>query len=237
MSPPSLPQSLNKTEIRVAYEISEAPSWRGRAVVVDLFRFSNTVCALLKSGRRDVRIYPTPAYAVAARKKEKGADLFSEIEMGPEVDRYDNSPYTALYGSDSARPALVVTNSGSPAALSPAFAKEILIGCFANSAVLSGHCCANPMPTLIVPACIYYNREHVEDFICARALADEIEGRDSFPEALGEIHKSGRIMDFIAQRPETGKRDMEIALKKDCMNVLPGVKILGVYGVVTGVSV
>jgi len=179
-----------------------------------------------------VRVYLSPACAIAAGKVEKNSDLFSEIEMGPGVDRYDNSPYTALYSSDKSRPALVVTNSGSPAVMSLAFSREVLIGCFANSEALSVYCRANPMPTLIVPACLYYNREHVEDFICARALAEEINGKDSFPGALEEIHASGRIMDFMALRPATGKMDMEIVLKKDGMDVLPKVKITGSYGVV-----
>ena len=231
MSHPSLLPSKNK----VAYELSEAVQWRHRSVVIDLFRFSNTVCALIKSGRADVRIYSSPAHAIAVRKVEKNSDLFSEIEMAPDVDKYDNSPYTVLYGSDNTRPALVVTNSGSPAVMSLAFSKEVLIACFANASALAGYCRANPMPTLIVPACLYYNRAHVEDFICARALAEEIEGKDSFSGALEEIHKSGRIMDFMALRPETGQRDMKIVLKKDTMNVLPRVKIMGAYGVVENV--
>ncbi|HAH30899.1 MAG TPA: hypothetical protein DCL44_01135 [Elusimicrobia bacterium] len=232
MSHPFPPQPKNKIEIRVAYELSEARLWRGRSVVVDLFRFSNTVCALLKNGRRDVRVYSSPAHAIAVRKVEKNSDLFSEIEMGPDVDKYDNSPHTALYRSDNSRPALVVTNSGSPAVMSLALSKEVLIACFANASAFAGYCRANPMPTLMVPACLYYNRAHVEDFICARSLAEEIGGKDAFPGALEEIHKSGRIMDFMALRPETGKMDMEIALNKDTMNVLPRVKIMGVYGVV-----
>jgi len=218
-------------EIRVAYETAEARLWRGRAVVVDLFRFSNTICALLKSGRRDVRIYLSPACAVSAGKAEKNSDLFSEIEMGPEVDKYDNSPYTALYASDSRRPALVVTNSGSPAVMSLGAAREVLIGCFANASALSAYCRQNPLPTLIVPACIYYNRGHVEDFICARALAEQITGKDPFPGALEEIHSSGRVMDFMVFRPSTGKRDMEIVLRKDGMSVLPKVKIMDGYGI------
>jgi len=216
--------------MRVAYETAEARLWRGRAVVVDLFRFSNTVCALLKSGRSDVRVYSSLAHAISVGKVEKNSDLFSEMEMGPEVDRYDNSPHTALYGSDSSRSALVVTNSGSPAVISLAFSKEVLIGCFANAGALAAYCRANPIPTLFVPACIYYNRAHVEDFICSRALVEEIEGKDSFSGALQEIYSSGRVMEFLAGRPQTGKRDIEIVLKKDSLPVLPRIKILGVYG-------
>ena len=218
--------------VRVAYEPSEAGSWRGRALVIDLFRFSNTICALLESGRSDIRVYASPARAVAVRKLEKNSDLFSEIALGPGVEQYDNSPYTALYGSDPARAALSVTNSGSPAATALPLAEEVLIACFANFPALTAYCRSRPRPTLIVPACLFFNRAHVEDFICARALERELAGEDAFAAALEEIHASGRVLDFMTTRPETGKRDMEIALKKGIFKSVPRLKLVNGVGTV-----
>ena len=225
---PPLPQN----KIIIALDRSEAVTWRGRGIVIDLFRFSNTICALVESGRRDVRVYPSPAMALAARRLIRDADLFSEIDLGPGVDRYDNSPYTALYGSDPSRPALSATNSGSPAAASLLLAEEILVACFANFPALVAYCLADPKPTLIVPACLFYDSRHVEDMICARALAEEFEGRDAFPQALEEIHASGRVLDFLSTRPETGKRDMELALRKGFMKAVPRIKFTAGAGMV-----
>ncbi len=218
--------------VKVADKTREARTWRGRGIVIDLFRFSNTVCALLKSGRGDIRVYLDPARAAAVKTLEAGSDLFSEIDFPPEVDKYDNSPYTALYASDASRPALIVTNSGSPAVMSLLKAGEILIGCFANMPFVARYCRDNPMDTLIVPACLYYDKKHIEDFICARALANAIAGRESFAEALKEIYASARVADFMAYRPETGKRDMEILLQKGTMDVVPRVTLSGAYGTV-----
>lgn len=231
------PRRPNNNSVRVALEPAEAASWRGRALVIDLFRFSNTICALVESGRRDIRVYSSPARAVAARRLEKNADLFSEIDLGPGVDRYDNSPYTALYGSDPSRAALSVTNSGSPAAVSLTLADEILIACFANFPALVPYCLSGPKPVLIVPACLFHNRAHVEDFICARALERELAGEDAFEEALGEIHASGRVLDFMTTRPETGKRDMEIALKKGLFRAVPRVRLRDGVGVVENAGI
>ena len=228
MSPTSLP--LPQNSVSIALDAAEARTWRGRGIVIDLFRFSNTICALVESGRRDVRVYPTPAMALSARRLLKDADLFSEINLG--VEQYDNSPYTALYGSDPARPALSVTNSGSPAAASLLLAEEVLVACFANFPALAAYCRANPKPTLIVPACLFYDMKHVEDMICARALVGELEGRDAFPDALGEIHSSGRVLDFMAFRPETGKRDMELVLRKGWMKSVPRIKFKAGAGLV-----
>lgn len=230
MSQPSPLPSQNKA--RLCLERAEAASWHGRGIVIDLFRFSNTICALVESGRRDIRVYASPERAVAVSKLEKNADLFSEIELGPGVEQYDNSPYTALHDSDVTRTALSVTNSGSPAAASLQMAEEVLVGCFANFPALAAYCRANPKPTLIVPACLFYNMEHVEDMICARALLEELEGRDAFPAALEEIHASGRVLDFMTFRPETGKRDMELVLRKGTIKAVPRIKFKNGVGLV-----
>jgi len=231
------PPPRDSAGVRVAYDPFEVRAWCGRALVIDLFRFSNTICALLESGRRDIRVYASPERAVAARKLENNSDLFSEIDLGPGVYQYDNSPYTALHGSDPARAALSVTNSGSPAATAPTLAAEILIACFANSPALTAWCRSRPMPTLIVPACLFYNSAHVEDFICARALERELtgevcaaRGQDAFAAALEEIHASGRVLDFMTTRPETGKRDMEIALQRGIFKSVPRLKLASGVG-------
>ena len=228
MSPKLPPAPQN--DIRIALDRAEARTWRGRGIVIDLFRFSNTITALLESGRRDVRVYPDPALALSARRQLPGSDIFSEINLG--VEQYDNSPYTALHGSDPSRPALSVTNSGSPAASSLLLASEILVACFANFPALAAYCRAHPAPTLIVPACLFYDARHVEDMICARALVEELEGRDAFPAALEEIHASGRVLDFLAFRPETCKRDMELVLKKGWMKSVPRIKFKAGAGLV-----
>ena len=95
---------------------------------------------------------------------------------------------------------------------------------------------ATPKPTLIVPACLFYDMRHVEDMICARALVEELEGRDAFPAALDEIHASGRVLDFLAFRPETGRRDMELVLKKGWMKAVPRIKFKAGAGLVENLA-
>ena len=221
--------------VKIALEQREARAWRGRGIVIDLFRFSNTVCALLKSGRCGIRVYAEPARAAAVKAVEKGSDLFSEIDFPPEVDKYDNSPYLALHGSASDRPALIVTNSGSPAVMSLSAAGEVLIGCFANMPFIARYCRENPMDTLIVPACLFYDIKHVEDVICARALSDAVEGKDSFAAALEAINSSGRVPDFLTFRPETGKRDMDLILQNGTMDVIPRVTLSGECGTIENI--
>lgn len=217
---------LAPVKFRVAYEPGEARDWRARAVVIDLFRFSNTVCALLESGRRDIRIYSDPSLAVAAGKASH-ADIFSEMDL-PGVKKYDNSPMTALKGSDPSRPAVIVTNSGSKAVMACPTAAEVLIGGFANSAALLEYCSRKPMDTLFVPACLYYDRAHVEDFSCARYLSDLFSGNASLEEALAEIHASGRPLDFLTSRP-SGRQDLEMSLSTGLFAAVPSAWHRGIF--------
>lgn len=222
-------------QVRVAESASEASSWTGLAVVVDVLRCSTTICALLESGRNDVRVYSSPEYARSVFETEKEADLFSELDFGPFFKKNDNSPYLALRGPAGARPALSVTGSGTPAIMSLRGAGRIIIGCFANFRVLVDFLKNCGEEIMIVPACLYLDPAHVEDILCAKAIAEGVRGGDTVMEAVGLIHSSGRPVDFIASRPETGKEDLRLALDTGRFAVLPQVKIEGVFGRVTDI--
>ncbi len=250
---------INNYIVKVAYDTDEIKKWLGRVIVVDLFRFSNTVCALMTNGRKNIKIYSEPKLAIAAKKIKKNTDLFSEIEF-PFIDRYDNpttrlsperrlkktsgindaasgwwdnSPYLAMNLKETDRDAVIVTRSGSKTVMASTSAKEIIIGCFANMPQLSEYVFKNKMDTLIAPACLFYDRNHVEDFICSRTLCDAFNGKDTFQAAIEEIHKSSRILDFIAFRPENGRKDIEMILKTGTMKVLPKAIIRGVFAEVS----
>lgn len=220
---------------RVARSVREASAWTGQAVVVDVLRCSTTICALLKSGRRDIRVYSSPEYARCVFETEKETDLFSELDFGPFFKKNDNSPYLALRCPGAPRPAISVTGSGTPAIMSLRNASRIIIGCFANFRVLAGFLKDCPAETIIIPACLYLDPAHVEDIICAEAIVDSAGGRDTVMEAVGRVHSSGRPMDFIASRPETGHEDLKIALDVGRFSVLPQVRLERVVGRVTDI--
>ena len=221
--------------VRVAYAADEVKNWTERIIVVDLFRFSNTVCALMASGRKNIKIYSNLKCALIAKEIAKDVDLFSEIDF-PALDRYDNSPYLAMNFTDASKDAIIITCSGSKAVLASVSAREVIIGCFANLPCICEYAEKNKMNTLIVPACIFYDRSHVEDFICSRALQDALNGKDTFPAALEEIHKSSRVLDFLVSRPEDGKKDIEMTLKKGTVKILPKATIKGIFAEVSNIS-
>ncbi len=216
----------------IADKPAQAAAWRGLAVVVDVLRCSTTICALVKNGRKDIRICANRKLAAAVSAGGKDADIFSELEFSPPGKKFDNSPHLALSAAfNPDKPVIVVTGSGAPAIMSLLRAKEIIIGCFANFSALVRYLKQSAGADLmIIPACIYLDPAHVEDKICSQAIADAISGPDASLEAAGRIHSTGRPMDFLLTRPETGKQDLEIALTPNTVFAVPQVKIKGVWG-------
>jgi len=89
---------------------------------------------------------------------------------------------------------------------------------------------------MIIPACLYLDPGHVEDVICAGAIAEHVNGKDACMEAIGKVHSSGRPVDFLAGRPETGREDIRLALQPDTLPVIPEIEIKGFYAGVSGVE-
>ena len=69
------------------------------------------------------------------------------------------------------------------------------------------------------------------------ALERELAGEDTYAAALQEIHASGRVLDFMTTRPDTGRRDMEIALKKGIFGAVPRVKLVNGVGTVENAAI
>ena len=100
-----------------------------------------------------------------------------------------------LHGSDASRPALIVTNSGSPAVMSLVRAQEILIGCFANFSALLRVLRRSRGAICLVPAASPTPHPgRVEDEACAAALKAALLGvSGAGPRAVAaESRTSGR---------------------------------------------
>jgi len=81
MSQKSPPPQSNK--IRIAFDRAEAVTWRGRGIVIDLFRFSNTICALLESGRRDVKEFGNDGWTIVTKDHSLSAQWEHTVLVTP----------------------------------------------------------------------------------------------------------------------------------------------------------
>ncbi len=218
--------------IRIAFDKDEVYDFSGTAIVIDLFRFSCTLACLVKRGKKEIKIFSDRENAVLYHRNNPGGEFFSEMDIS-EIEKFDNSPYLALEKSNPDSPAVIVTNSGSKAVMACRKAGEIYIAGFHNLPVLLEKLKNSSENILIVPACIFYNREHKEDFIAAQAFYKSFMDGVCDREIIFDIHSTGRILELMNFRPQTAKKDLEIIMNIGNLNVLPKAQIKGVYAAVS----
>jgi len=187
-------------KVRIAFDKEEVFNFTSTAIVIDLFRFSCTIACLIKSGKKDIKVFKSKEEAILFYRNNPESEFFSEINI-EDIEKFDNSPFQALNESHPLKPAIVVTNSGSRAVMACSRAKEILIAGFHNLPQLLSYLSQREDDILIVPACIFYNRNHVEDFIAAEAFHKSIIENSVDREIIFDIHKTGRILELMNFKP------------------------------------
>lgn len=217
---------------RIAFEKDEVFNNDGVNVILDIFRFSCTIACLIEK-KKEVKVFSNPELAVATYKNEKNCEIYSEIDLGI-PDKFDNSPYIARNSSENKK-VIVVTNSGSKAVMNSMKAKEILIAGFHNLPYVVEYL-KGKENILFVPACIFFNRNHIEDFIAAEIFYEAL--MDKFDKnKIMDIHKTGRVLELMEFCPQTAKEDLEIILNVGGIKVIPSAKICGVYAEVKDIGV
>ena len=192
----------------------------GVAVVIDVVRFSTTVCALLKAGRKTILAVETPERL----KKIPGldrADVFSELGFDAPGRRFDNSPFEALRLKSPNRKAYITTTTGTKALWACRGAERVFIGCFANFSAVLNRLKTEKRSIRFVPAALKESGMP-EDELCAEAFQAALRGeKDTAKKALAWINASDRIGQFIKIRPQTGAEDLKLCLKLDCLPLMP----------------
>lgn len=196
-----------------------------------MLRSSTTLCALLASGKKRIRVFGDKESALAARGPED--EFFSELDYPPGFKKFDNSPWQALYISDKNRPAIVVTGAGTKAQLAMKKASRLLAGCFANFDLVTSYLLQLGGEVLVVPAALF-NDYHVEDHLCAEAITLAAQGqKGAAQEAIRKFMLTERPAEFLGLRKENGKNDMALGLDLNALPVLPEIKLQNGWGEVS----
>ena len=227
---------MRPVRLRIAAAPKEASSWKENAVAVDVLRASTTLCALLAGGCPEVRIYADRRRALAAARRDPAADFFSELELGLDFQKHDNSPHLALTRARPSARAILITGAGTPALLSLRKAAQILVGCFANLPAVTERMRADGGSWLIVPACLFLDSNNAEDLFCAEAIRDRVLGKDTARDWAAKVRAGRRPEEFLAGRPDTGRADLKLALSVGRFPVVPSVVLKAGHGVVKSAS-
>lgn len=212
------------------------PPRGGTAVVIDVLRFSTTLCALLTAGRKDIRATDTPE-ALLQSAGLKSADLFSELDFEFSGRRFDNSPELALRHGRADRIAYVTTTSGSRALWASRGASRVFIGCFANFDAILRRLRKVRGRIWFVPAAPPIRPSAIEDELCAKAFIQGLRGRkDAARQAISKLRQTSRIAEFFALRLRTGRKDLAYCLDIDGLPVIPEAVFFPHFGGKTKIS-
>lgn len=186
----------------------------GVAVVIDVLRATSTACVIVGRGARALWVAAT--LADAARLPAGARRVYSELP-GAELygARSDNSPVAALALAPGEE-ALLVTTNGTRALSACARAEKVLAASFLNLSSTAAAIAGAPLVTL-VPAGRFETAEpHLEDELCADALAACLSGAELPDPAALEVRlrHDPRVARRLAREPELAA-DLALALLAD----------------------
>lgn len=203
-------------ETKISRDFLRRSPRSGTAVVIDVLRFSTTLCALLRAGRRRVRV-AKDARALSSARDLDCADVFSALRFRGPGRRFDDSPHQASQSRGN-RPAYVAAPDGSEAVFAARRADAVLIGCFANFDAVLRTLSRARRRVLLLPSA------SLEDGLCAAALKEALGGDAQAAEkALARLRQAPRMAQFLRTVPRHGDKDLALCLTLNSLPVVPEV--------------
>lgn len=204
---------------------------RGTGVIIDVFRASSTICAILAGGAK--YIVPVNFLKEARQLKKDNPDylLIGERQgLRPKDFDYGNSPYEVSRVYLNNKIVIFRSSAGSHAIIKAqkACADELLIGSFVNASALADYI-KEQKPnevSLIAVGTLELGpyRKAAEDQLCAQYIMGLLDGKElNFSKILREIQMSegAERLRKIGQ-----SKDLEICLKLNLYdNIVPKVII------------
>jgi len=209
--------------IQIKSCLKGAKEAEGIAVIIDVFRASNTMIAMLEQGIEFIIAVGDLEQAYALKKEHPDYLLFGERKgIPPEGFDYGNSPTQTLKLNLHDKRAIITTSAGSQGVVNARKADEILIGSFANAhAVVDYIKQKNPEKVSLIPIGFEANKKAEEDEQCALYMKELLEERIPNFEAMKKIILRS---DGANRLRRLGQQDdLEFALKLDIYKIIPKV--------------
>ena len=150
----------------------------GIAVIMDIFRASNTIISCLATGAE--YIIPMGALEDAIARKQQFPDhiLFGERKgLIAEGCEYGNSPFEASQLPLKDKKIIITTSAGSQGIVNATLADEILIGSFANAAAIVKYIKEkNPAHVSLIAMGLESTEKAEEDELCGQYIMAQLRG-------------------------------------------------------------
>ena len=204
--------------VLIARTQEECSVWDKTAVLIDVFRTTATVCALLGKGARPVMLCKTAQTAMQWKSAQPAAAVFSEKKLDGVYE--DNSPYL-VSKLPAVQQALVVEEETARAAQALRKAGLLLLGGFCNFNALVEVLTAQRQDVLLVPVSLFGSDLQEEDSLCAEGIKNFLQGIGTPQTALGELGNTVRLAEFRSHGPRTAAKDLKFILAIDGLPFVP----------------
>jgi 2-phosphosulfolactate phosphatase len=209
-------------KVEVVSLVEGAKRARGIALLIDVFRSSNTMLVLASRGSRIIQA-DTVDKALALKAEHPEHLLFGEEDgFPPEGFDHGNSPVEAAE-VELTPTVILCTSAGSGAIYAMKEAEETLITSFANVTTIINHI-AKSMPEFVTIVAVGKEGTEpaTEDELCADFIHSALLGYDlEFEEVKQEILESPTAQRL---RDRGQEDDLEFCLQKDIFDIIPTVE-------------
>ncbi len=202
--------------------IYDASHLRDTAIIIDVFRASNTIIELLAKGAACV--IPVKEENIARKLRDLNQDwlLFGE-RFGKILEGFDGDNSPTAFGDEVKNRTVILTSSGGTQIIDKSIqaqCKDIYIASFANADAVITHLLKNKFTDVSFWAVgIRAEEQAFEDELCARYLHDKFHGKQP---------NFNKIKPFLLnckgaqKRIERGqKEDLEYCVLLNIRNVIP----------------
>lgn len=210
-------------KVQILSLVEGAREARGIAVMIDVFRSSNTMLAMFEAGVEKIIQVETVEEALNLKKKMPKAVLFGERDGFPPLGfDFGNSPVEAQGQDLSGKTAILCTSAGSAGIQAMKGADRILIGSFANMYSLVDTI-RNLVPEIVSLCAI--GKEGVEnaaeDQFCAQYLESILNGGAPYYPSVKQLILRSSTAQRLRDRGQAD--DLEFCLWLDTYDVVPEV--------------
>jgi 2-phosphosulfolactate phosphatase len=203
-----------------------AKNSKGTTILIDVFRGSTTIGAMLAGGTESIYVVKTLKDARQLKKENPDFELIGEMKgLCPKGFNCGNSPYevskldlkgkTIIFRSSAATRGIIYAQE--------AGVDELLVGSFSNATAIVNYIKEKNLDTLTLIGIGTYGfgkpRKAVEDDLCAEYIKKLLEGgQPDFSQMIEEIKKGDGYKRLLGLGQE---KDKELCLTLDLYDIVP----------------
>ncbi|MGY5876459.1 MAG: 2-phosphosulfolactate phosphatase [Candidatus Thorarchaeota archaeon] len=196
--------------------LSEALLVESIIVIVDVFRASSTIVALLEMGVEELRLVSSVDEALSLRDRYT---LIGEREgRKPAQFDFDNSPTEILKHNWNDKRVVMTTSNGTRGLVAAREARYVLVGSLLNAHAIAQYIRNSKKDAVIVPIG-HFKESRVEDDAAANLIRAHVRGtKPNLPRILSKVRSSASAENML-QRGLS--EDLEYCLQVDVSKVIP----------------